>query len=329
MARVVRFHEYGDADVLKIEDIEVAAPEVDEVQIVVRAIGLNRAEVMFRRNAYVQQAQFPSRLGYEAAGIVKAVGASVSDFRPGQSVSVIPTEDMARWGTYSEVINIPARNLVVHPKNLTFAQAAASWMKYVTAWGALIEQANLKADDYVIVTAASSSVGTAAFQIARAVGATIIATTRSSAKRKALLDAGAHHVIATAEEDLVSRVMEITSGKGARVVFDPIGGPAIEQLAHAMSHRGILIEYGALSPDMGAFPQFAVLGKSLTIKGYLYNEVVDDDDVLARAKRYISEGLSSGTLKPVISRSFEFDQIQEATRFLESNEQIGKIVVTV
>ncbi|QOG16210.1 MULTISPECIES: zinc-dependent alcohol dehydrogenase family protein [Bradyrhizobium] len=329
MARVVRFHEYGDADVLKIEDIEVAAPEVDEVQIVVRAIGLNRAEVMFRRNAYVQQAQFPSRLGYEAAGIVKAVGASVSDFRPGQSVSVIPTEDMARWGTYGEVINIPARNLVVHPKNLTFAQAAASWMKYVTAWGALIEQANLKADDYVIVTAASSSVGTAAFQIARAVGATIIATTRSSAKRKALLDAGAHHVIATAEEDLVSRVMEITSGKGARVVFDPIGGPAIEQLAHAMSHRGILIEYGALSPDMGAFPQFAVLGKSLTIKGYLYNEVVDDDDVLARAKRYISEGLSSGTLKPVISRSFEFDQIQEATRFLESNEQIGKIVVTV
>ncbi|WP_426410767.1 zinc-dependent alcohol dehydrogenase family protein [Bradyrhizobium ganzhouense] len=329
MARVVRFHEYGDADVLKIEDIEVAAPEADEVQIDVRAIGLNRAEVMFRRNAYVQQAQFPSRLGYEAAGVVKAVGASVSDFRPGQSVSVIPTEDMARWGTYGEVINIPARHVVAHPKNLTFAQAAASWMQYVTAWGALIDQAKLKADDDVIVTAASSSVGTAAFQVARAVGARVIATTRTSAKSKALLDAGAHCVVATAEEDLVSRVMEITSGKGARVGFDPIGGPAIAQLANAMSHRGILLEYGALSPDTGAFPQFAVLGKSLTIKGYLYNEVVDDDDVLARAKRFISEGLSSGTLKPLISRSFEFEQIQEATRFLESNEQIGKIVVTV
>ncbi|MBR0880691.1 NADPH:quinone reductase-like Zn-dependent oxidoreductase [Bradyrhizobium japonicum] len=329
MARVVRFHEYGDADVLKIEDVDVAAPDADEVQIEVRAIGLNRAEVMFRRNAYVQQTQLPSRLGYEAAGVVKTVGASVRDFRPGQSVSVIPTEDMARWGTYGEVINIPARHLVVHPQNLTFEQAAASWMKYVTAWGALIEQAKLKADDYLVVTAASSSVGTAAFQIARAVGATVIATTRTSAKSKALLDAGAHHVVATAEEDLVARVMEITSGKGARVIFDPIGGPAIEQLTQVMSHRGILLEYGALSPDIGAFPQFAVLGKSLTIKGYLYNEVVHDDAALARAKAFILEGLSSGKLKPLISRSFKFEQIQEATRFLESNEQIGKIVVTV
>ncbi|MCP1746533.1 zinc-dependent alcohol dehydrogenase family protein [Bradyrhizobium japonicum] len=329
MARVVRFHEYGDADVLKIEDVDVAAPDADEVQIEVRAIGLNRAEVMFRRNAYVQQTQLPSRLGYEAAGVVKTVGASVRDFRPGQSVSVIPTEDMARWGTYGEVINIPARHLVVHPQNLTFEQAAASWMKYVTAWGALIEQAKLKADDYLVVTAASSSVGTAAFQIARAVGATVIATTRTSAKSKALLDAGAHHVVATAEEDLVARVMEITSGKGARVIFDPIGGPAIEQLTQVMSHRGILLEYGALSPDIGAFPQLAVLGKSLTIKGYLYNEVVHDDAALARAKAFILEGLSSGKLKPLISRSFKFEQIQEATRFLESNEQIGKIVVTV
>jgi len=329
MARIVRFHDFGDPDVLKIENVDVAAPDADEVQIDVRAIGLNRAEIMFRRNAYVQQAQLPSRLGYEAAGVVKAVGSSVSDFRPGQAVSVIPTEDMGRWGTYGEVINIPARHLVVHPENLTFEQAAASWMKYVTAWGALIEQAKLTAGDYLIVTAASSSVGTAAFQIARAVGATVIATTRTSAKSKALLDAGAHHVVATAEEDLVSKVMEITSGKGARVVFDPIGGPAIDQLTNAMSRRGILLEYGALSPEVGAFPQFAVLGKSLTIKGYLYNEVVADDDALARAKQFISDALSSGKLTPVISRSFKFEQIQEATRFLESNEQIGKIVVTV
>ena len=329
MARIVRFHDYGDPDVLKIEDVDVTAPDAGEVQIEVRAIGLNRAEIMFRRNAYVQQAQLPSRLGYEAAGVVKAVGSSVSDFRPGQAVSVIPTEDMGRWGTYGEVINIPARHLVVHPENLTFEQAAASWMKYVTAWGALIEQAKLTAGDYVIVTAASSSVGTAAFQIARAVGATVIATTRTSAKSNALLAAGAHHVVATAEVDLVSKVMAITSGKGARVVFDPIGGPAIDQLTNAMSRRGILLEYGALSPEVGAFPQFAVLGKSLTIKGYLYNEVVADDDALARAKQFISDGLSSGKLNPVISRSFKFEQIQEATRFLESNEQIGKIVVTV
>jgi NADPH:quinone reductase-like Zn-dependent oxidoreductase len=111
----------------------------------VRAIGLNRAEVMFRRNAYLQQAQFPSRLGYEAAGTVAALGEGVSGLTLGDAVSVIPTQDIARWGTYGEVINVPARHVVSHPANLSFEEAAAAWMQYVTAWGALVEQAKLGA----------------------------------------------------------------------------------------------------------------------------------------------------------------------------------------
>ena len=329
MPRIVRFHEFGDADVLRIEELDVPLPAADEVRIAVKAIGLNRAEVMFRRNAYVQQAEFPSQLGYEAAGVVEAIGADVTAFEVGDAVSVIPTEDMARWGTYGELINIPARHVVKHPANLSFEQAAASWMMYVTAWGALVEQAKLTSGDFVIVSAASSSVGTAAFQVAHAVGATMIATTRTNAKRQALIDAGADHVIATAEEDLVAAVMKITNGKGARVVLDPIGGPNIAILAEAMAPRGILLEYGALSTDEGPFPQFAVLGKSLTLKGYLYNEIVSDDDVLARAKAFILAGLGNGSLTPFISRTFAFDEIHEATRFLESNEQVGKIVLTV
>lgn len=329
MPRIVRFHEFGDADVLRIEELDVAFPAADEVRIAVKAIGLNRAEVMFRRNAYVQQAEVPSQLGYEAAGVVEAIGTDVTDLEVGDAVSVIPTENMARWGTYGELINIPARHVVKHPANLSFEQAAASWMMYVTAWGALVEQAKLTSGDFVIVSAASSSVGTAAFQIAHAVGATVIATTRTSAKRQALIDAGADHVIATAEEDLVPTVMKITSGKGARVVLDPIGGPNIAILAEAMAPRGILLEYGALSADEGPFPQFAVLGKSLTLKGYLYNEIVSDDDALARAKAFILAGLGNGSLTPLISRTFAFDEVQEATRFLESNEQVGKIVLTV
>lgn len=329
MTRVVRFHEYGPADVLSIDEIDIPAPAADEVQIAVQAIGLNRAEVMFRNGTYLQEANFPSQLGYEAAGTVATIGSDVSGFAEGDAVSVIPTLDMSRWPTYGEVINIPARYVVKHPASLSFEKAAASWMKYVTAWGALIDQAELTADDFVIVSAASSSVGIAAFQIARSVGATVIATTRTSAKSEALLAAGAHHVIATGEEDLAARVNEITGGKGARVVFDPIGGPAIAQFAEVMAVGGILLEYGALSPDAGPFPQFAVLGKSLTLKGYLYTEIVSDDEALKRAKAFIIEGLESGKLDPLVSRTFPFEQIQDATRFLESNEQIGKIVVTL
>jgi len=329
MPRVARFHEYGPADVLRIEDLDVPPPAADEVQIKVRAIGLNRAEVMFRNGAYLQEATFPSQLGYEASGTVAALGSDVTGFAEGDAVSVIPTLDMSRWPTYGEVINIPARNVVKHPAHLSFEKAAAAWMQYVTAWGALIDQAKLTADDFVIVSAASSSVGIAAFQIARSVGATAIATTRTGAKAQALLDAGAHHVIATEEEDLAARVNAITDGRGVRVVFDPIGGPAIAQFAEVMAVGGILLEYGALSPDAGPFPQFAVLGKSLTLKGYLYTEIVGNDAALERAKTFIVEGLESGKLDPLVSRTFSFEEIQAATRFLESNEQIGKIVVTI
>lgn len=249
MSRIVRIHEYGDASVLRIEDVAVPAPAADEVQIAVKAIGINRAEVMFRNHAYLQKAEFPSRLGYEAAGTVVTVGVDVTGFAEGEAVSVIPPLDIARWGTYGEVANVPARLVVKHPAALSFEEAAAVWMQYVTAWGALVEQAKLGEGDFVIVTAASSSVGLAAFQIARMVGATVIATTRTGAKRQALIDAGAHHVVATGEEDLVARVMEITDGQGARVVLDPVGGPSFEPLTESMARGGILLEYGALSGE--------------------------------------------------------------------------------
>lgn len=327
MARIVRFHEYGDPSVLKIEELDVPPPAAEEVQIEVKSIGLNRAESMFRRHAYLQEAVFPSRLGYEAAGIVSKIGASVTGFQIGDAVSLIPPLDIARWGTYGEVANLPARNLVKHPANISFDQAAASWMQYVTAWGALMERAQLQKGDFLIVTAASSSVGLAAFQIAKIAGATVIATTRTSAKRQALLDNGADHVIATEEEDMVARVNEITGGLGARVAFDPVGGPALVPLAESVAVGGIVIEYGALSPELTPLPLFTLLGRILTIKGYLFGEIANDPATLERAKSFVNEGLASGKLKPLIARTFTLDQIQEATRFLESNAQIGKIIV--
>jgi len=329
MARIVRIHQYGDPSVLKVEDVDVPPPAADEVQIEVKSIGLNRAEVMFRTHSYLQEARFPSRLGFEAAGIVKTVGTSVAGFKKGDVVSLIPPTDVARWGTYGDLANLPARNLVKHPENISFEAAAASWMQYVTAWGALVEQAKLGTGDFVIVTAASSSVGIAAFQIAKAVGATIIATTRTRAKRQALIEHGADHVVVTDEEGLVARVMELTSGVGARVVFDPVGGPSFIPLIESMARGGILLVYGALSTEPTPFPLYTVLGKSLTVKAYLNGEITNNESALERAKAFITKGLSSGQLKPVIARTFPLEQIQEATRFLESNAQIGKVVVNV
>ncbi|QNA84694.1 zinc-dependent alcohol dehydrogenase family protein [Sphingomonas sp. So64.6b] len=329
MARVVRFHELGGPDVLRIEQVDVPAPAPGEVQIRVKALGLNRAEAMLRTGNYIETAPLPSGLGLEAAGVVAAIGEGVDGFALGDAVSVVPPPSMVRWPAYGEVATFPAHLVVKHPSSLSWEAAAAVWMQYVTAYGALIDIAGLRRGDFVVITAASSSVGLAAIQIANMVGATPIAVTRTSAKKQALLEAGAAYVVALAEEDLGERLTEIAGVDGVRVVFDPVGGPAFEPLTAAMSRGGILIEYGALSPEPTPFPLFAVLTKSLTLRGYLIHEVVGDPVRLEAAKAFVLDGLTSGALKPVIARTFPFEQIVAAHRFLESNEQFGKIVVTV
>ncbi|WGD48958.1 zinc-dependent alcohol dehydrogenase family protein [Bradyrhizobium sp. CB1650] len=329
MARVVRFHRHGGPEVLRIETVDTPPPARGEVQIRVRALGLNRAEALLRSGTYIETAMFPSGLGLEAAGIVEVVGEDVAGFVPGESVSIVPPVSMVRWPAYGEFATFPAEFVVKHPPELGFEAAAAVWMQYLTAFGALIDIAGLARGEVVVITAASSSVGLAAIQIANRIGAVPVALTRSSIKRRALLDAGAADVIALAEEDIRSRLEDVAGSDGVRVVFDAVGGPAFEPLTAAMAPGGILIEYGGLSPEPTPFPLSNVLSKSLILRGYLVHEVIRDSERLAKAKAFILAGLSDGALKPIIARTFPFEEIVEAHRFLESNTQFGKIVVTI
>jgi NADPH:quinone reductase-like Zn-dependent oxidoreductase len=329
MTKVIRFHQYGGPDVLKIEDIEVLAPGPGEVQICVRAIGLNRADALMRRGTYIETPELPSGLGLEAAGIIERIGEGVVDLVVGDTVSVVPPVSMSRWPAYGEIATFPAFLIVKHPSTLSFEAAAAIWMAYLTAYGALVDVANLKAYEVVAITAASSSVGLAAIQIANRLGAVPIAITRNSTKRQALLEAGAAHVIVSAEEDIETKLRAMTQAQGGvRVVLDPVGGPLFDPLTAAMSKGGILIEYGGLSNQPTPFPLFNVLSKSLTLRGYLVHEVVTNPIRLAAAKEFILAGLADGVFRPIISRTFSFGEIVDAHRFLESNEQFGKIVIT-
>ncbi len=329
MPRIVRFHETGGADVLQIEDLPLDEPAEGEVRLKVEAIGLNRAEVMFREGKYLEDPELPSRLGYEAAGIVDAVGPGVGDIQIGDRVSTVPAFSMRTHGVYGESAVVPAHAVASFPDSLSASEGAAIWMQYLTAYGALIDIGQLNAGDTALISAASSSVGLAAIQVAKAAGAVAIATTRGSAKRESLLDAGADHVIVTSDEDLVDAVMRITGGIGANLIFDPIGGPLLETLADAAAVGATIIEYGSLSPDPTPFPLFFALKKSLTVRGYTLFEITKDAESLARGKQYIYDGLESSALKPVIARTFPLDAIVDAHRYMESNQQVGKIVVTV
>lgn len=330
MARIVKFDRIGGPEVLQIVEEEVAAPGAGELQISVQAIGINRAEVMFRNGQYLEEPQLPgARLGYEAAGTVSAIGAGVSKFNVGDTVSTVPAFSQNQYGVYGELVNVPASAVIKHPASLSMVQAAAIWMQYMTAYGALVEFADTKAGEYVLITAASSSVGMAAIEISNMLGAIPIAVTRTSSKRDALLKAGAKHVIASEEQDLVAEVNRITNKLGARVVFDPVGGPALNQLAQACAQSGIIFQYGALSSEPTPFPLFTALSKQLTIRAYTLFEISTNAERLERASQTILQGLAAGKLKPTVAMTFPLDQIADAHRYMESNQQIGKIVVTV
>ena len=177
MSRTIKFAKAGGPEVLEFVEAQVPAPGPHEVRIKVRAIGINRAEAMWRVDDYIERVKFPAGLGYEAAGTVDAVGKDVGGFAVGDEVNVIPSFSLNDYSTYGEVILVPDHAVVRQPKSLSFTEAASVWMMFVTAYGALIEDAKVAKGDFVLIPAASSSVGLAAIQIANYAGATTIALT--------------------------------------------------------------------------------------------------------------------------------------------------------
>lgn len=329
MAKIVRFHETGEADVLRVEEMPASEPAAGEVRLKVAAIGINRAEVMFRQGVYLESPELPSRLGYEAAGTVDAVGPGVSGIQIGDRVSTIPSFSMTQYGVYGDSAIVPAYAVAAYPDHLSVVEGAAIWMPYMTAYGALIEYARLTAETTVLITAASSSVGLAAIQITKSVGALAVATTRGAGKKQFLRDAGADHVIVTDETDMAAQAMEITDGRGVDILFDPVAGPFLETLAQAAAPGATIFEYGALSTAPTPYPLFDALGKGLTIRGYTLFEIVKNPESMARGKQFVYDGLASGAFEPMVARTFTLDAIVEAHRYMESNRQMGKIVVTV
>jgi NADPH:quinone reductase-like Zn-dependent oxidoreductase len=329
MPKIVRFHETGDAGVLQLEEMPDVAPQAGEVRLRVEAIGLNRAEVLFRQGLYLESPQLPSRIGYEAAGVVEDVGPDVSHIKVGDRVSTIPSFAMGTYGVYGESAIVPAHAAAAYPENLSAVEGAAIWMQYLTAYGALVAIAGMTPRQTVLITAASSSVGLAAIQIVKQIGARAVATTRGPSKKPFLLEAGADEVIVTDEEDLATRTRDLTGKSGVDIVFDPVAGPFLEKLAQAAAPGAIIIEYGALSLAPTPYPLFDALGKGLCVRGYTLFEIVKQPDTLAAGKQFVRAGLQSGKLKPVIDSTFSLDEIAAAHRHMEGNQQKGKIVVVV
>ena len=329
MSKTVVFHEAGAPEVLKVEQVEVSFPQVHEVRIHVKSIGVNRADAMYRQGMYIENPIFPAQIGYEAAGIVEAVGSEVTNIAVGDIVNIVPGFSLHNYASYGEYINMPAYAVHKYPSNLSFDEAASVWTSYLTMFGMVVHSGRLKAGQFVVVNAASSSAGLAAIQMTNYVGGIAIALTTSFKKKEALLKAGAAHVIVTSEQDIATEVLKITENVGAHLILDPVVGAKFSNLLSSIAENGKVFVYGALSHEPASFPAFDVLMKTPTIRGYSAIEVMGNMEVLMQAITFIDKGLAEGKLKPVIDKVFSIDDIVAAHNYLESNQQFGKIVVNI
>lgn len=327
MPKAVQFYEFGGPEVLKVEEVPLQQPGPGEVRLRIEACALNRADVLLRENRHaVKVSCFPARIGYEASGVIDAVGEGVTRFKMGDRVNTIPVG--IHHCLCAESAVLPADAVSSYPETLSPLEATSVWMQYLTAWGALMEYGRLRTDDTVLVSAASSSAGIGAIQLVKEAGAQCIATTRSRAKTQALLDIGADHVVVTSEQNLGDTVVRLTGGKGARLIYDPIGGSFSFQCGQAVAEGGIIFVYGLLDPTPPQVDLISMALKRAILRPYSMITIFADPVSRERGKKYVSERVARGAFRPIIDRVFLLGQIVEAHRYMESNQQVGKVVLT-
>jgi NADPH:quinone reductase-like Zn-dependent oxidoreductase len=327
MSRVVVFDEFGGPDVMRVAEEPVAEPAAGEVRVRIEAFAVNPLDQMMRSGTSPAIVPLPhARLGVEGTGVVDALGPEVTGLEIGDPVILTAIPDASTRGSHAEYTTVPASRVIARPAGLGITEAAAIWVAYSTAYGALVEKARMRPGDHVLITAASGGVGRAAMQIANQIGAVPIAITRHTAKKDELLAAGAAAVIATDQADVAEAVRRHTGGTGADIVLDLVMGPSQQDLLKAARPGGTLVAAGFLDPRPTPFPS----GAALTIFSYASFEHTLDPVVVRRMAAFLNAGVRLGALRPAIGKVFALDDVVEAHRHLEQGLHAGKkIVVTV
>lgn len=324
MSRVVVFDEFGGPEVLHLVTEPVVDPKAGEVRVRVEAAAVNPLDAMMRSGTSPAPVPLPhARLGIEATGVVDALGSDVAGLRPGDPVIVTAIPDPSVHGSYADHTTIPASAVVPRPAGLDVPHAAAIWVAYSTAYGALVEAARMRPADVVLVSGASSSVGRAGMQIARQIGAVPIALTRDAAKTGELRAAGAATVIATGQEDVAGAIRRATGGDGVDIVLDLVRGPGQRDLLKATRPGGTLIAAGFLdprpTPDPGDVP--------VTVVNYRGFDHLTDPAEVRRTAAFLTAGVRAGALRPAIDTVLPLDDVIEAHRRFDQGRHGGKKII--
>ncbi|HEX6201964.1 MAG TPA: zinc-binding dehydrogenase [Thermoanaerobaculia bacterium] len=335
---------HGGPEALELKELPDPVPGPGEVRVAVRACALNRLDLWVRNGVPGHRFPLPLVPGSEVAGVVDALGPGVDDLEPGFPTLVAPGvscgvcprclggEDMLcrhygilgehRDGGYAELLVVPRRNVLPLPAGLSFVQAAAVPLVFMTAWHMLAVRARLGRREDVLIHAAGSGVSSAAIQIARLLGArTIVATAGGDEKLAKARELGATHTADYRTEDFVAIAREATGGKGVEVVVDHVGGEVFEKSFRALAWAGRIVLCGATASAEATINLRAVFFKSLSILGSTMGTIAE----LAHLAGYFE----TGELVPVVDRTLPLAAAREAQAVLEDREQFGKVVLTV
>ncbi len=340
--KAVRFHEFGNADVLKIEEIEDPKPGPGEVTIAIKASGLNHLDVDVREGISRFPVSLPHSLGIEVAGDIIALGEGVEGWEVGDRVNpyvMAPCErcrycrtgresiclepgfiSFSTGGGYAEQVAVKAGQLIKIPDSVSYEEAAATQVAFGTAWHMLFTRGRLSAGESVLVNAVGSGIGSAAVQLASHHGAFVLGNASSQDKLDRAAELGLDVGINRLEEDIAARVMEATDDRGVDLVFEHVGGKMFQDSLDSLSKDGRLVTCGGHAGEVVDFDIIPFFRTQKSVIGSFVYTREEVDRCYALAAR--------GDIKALVHAVFPLDQVADAMRMMERREQFGKIVLT-
>lgn len=341
--KAVFFKRHGSLDVLEFGDFQLSEPRPQEVRVRVKACALNHLDLWLRMGIPGLSVPLPHVAGADVAGVIESVGADVAGWAPGQKVLVAPgisCGDCERCragddhlcdrydilgqisnGGYAELVTVPAANLLPFPEPLSYEEAAALPLVFLTAWHMLVTNGNVQPGQTVLVHAGGSGLGTACIQIAKLKSAKVITTVGSKEKEKRAKALGADETIAYRENDFREETLRLTNQRGVDLVVDHIGQDTFEKSLGSLAKGGRLLTCGATSGRQIQFDLRALFGKNISVRGSRMGRKSGLNEVLAQVK--------AGRLKPVIDSVFPLRDAAAAQARMESRNNFGKIVLSV
>ena len=322
--RALVCRQFGPPETLVLEDLPSPRPAAGEAVIAVKAASLNFPDVLIIQDKYQVKPPLPFVPGSEAAGIVTAVGEGVTSVGPGDAVMAFTT-----YGAFAQEVKTEARRLLPLPKGMDFATAAAFGLTYATSDFALRDRAALEAGETVLVLGAAGGVGLAAIEIAKTLGARVIACASSADKLTVCRQHGADDTINYASEDLRERIKQITGGRGVDVVYDAVGGPYTELALRSIAWRGRLLVVGFASGEIPKIPLNLTLLKGCSIVGVFWGDFTKrEPERFAESMARLAAWFEDGTIKPHISARLPLERAREALQMMASRQVTGKVVIT-